>query len=110
MENKFIQKKNIIIEVVVLVMFLGLIYYAYNMVVKQETEISRSTVNEQLLGQNFIMFLKVVNQEGLSFKDISILQGELVNNLEDFREEINESSSRGRDNPFAPYATSRSTR
>lgn len=116
MENKintqqsFVGKNKIIIEVIVLVLFLGLIYYAYTTFSNQEVIISKSAVNEQLLGQNFSTFLKVVNQEGLSFKDISVLASDLVSNMEDFSETIGETTSRGRDNPFTPYATPRSTR
>lgn len=110
MQSFLIQKKTVIIEVAILVLFLGGMYYLYTTFSQGEATVSSPSANEQLLGQNFILFLKAVNQDRLSFKDISFMDSGLVQQLRDFSETIGVNDTRGRVDPFVPYAPTRSIR
>lgn len=110
MQSFFIQKKTIIIEAVVLIVFIFGIYYLYTNFSEGSTTVSSPAINEQLLGQNFVLFLKVVNQDRISFADANFMDSALVKQLRDFSEFIPVNDSRGRVDPFVPYASSRSLR
>lgn len=110
MQSFLVQKKTLIIEVAVLVVFLMGIYYLYTSFSQAETSVSQPQINEQLLGQNFVLFLKVINQDRISFQDTTFMQSELIMKLRDFSEVIGENETRGRVDPFVPYASSRSVR
>lgn len=110
MQSFFVQKKTVIIEAVVLILFLAGMYYVYTSFSQDETTTVDSQVNEQLLGQNFVMFLKVVNQDRISFRDVGFLDSSLVQQLRDFSEVIGINESRGRADPFSPYDSSRPIR
>ena len=58
MESFFVQKKTVIIEGLVLVLFLAGMYYLYTTFSEDTATVSTANVNEQLLGQNFVLFLK----------------------------------------------------
>jgi hypothetical protein len=108
MQSFLIQKKKLIIEILVLVVFLGGMYYLYTMFTAPQ-EVVETKMNEQLLGQNFVLFLKVINQDRLSFRN-DFMKASLVSQLRDFSETITENPSRGRADPFVPYASSRPLR
>jgi hypothetical protein len=110
MQSFLIQKKTVIIEVAILIAFLGGMYYLYTAFSEGSTTTSTASVNEQLLGQNFVLFLKAVNQDRLSFKDINFMDSELVRQLRDFSETIGINETRGRVDPFVPYASTRPLR
>ncbi len=110
MQSFFLQKKTLIIEVAVLIAFLGGMYYLYMSFSEDSTTTTPVAINEQLLGQNFVLFLKVVNQDRISFRDISFMDSALVSQLRDFSEVIDPTESRGRLDPFVPYASSRPLR
>lgn len=110
MQSFFIQKKTILIEAIILVAFLFGAYYLYTSFSQEETVTTTVSVNEQLLGQNFVLFLKAVNQDRISFRDINFMDSELVRQLRDFSETISITDSRGRVDPFVPYASSRPIR
>lgn len=107
MENLFVQKKKIIIEIAILVAFLAGIYFLYQMLSAGSGEVSRVQTNEQILGANFMLFLQA--QESLSFNTSSI-KAKIVNQLVDHSQIINPTDSRGRADPFSPYAATRSIR
>jgi flagellar basal body-associated protein FliL len=110
MQSFLIQKKTVIIEVAILIFFLGGMYYLYTMFSEGSATTSTPSVNEQLLGQNFVLFLKAVNQDRLSFKDITFMDSKLVRELRDFSETIGINDTRGRVDPFVPYAATRPLR
>ena len=97
-------------EVIVLIAFLGGMYYVYTIVSTESAVTVPSQANQQLLGQNFVLFLKAVNQERLSLQDPSFMNSELVKQLQDFSETILPESTRGRIDPFVPYASTRPIR
>lgn len=109
MPSFFVQKKKIILEAAILIAFLYGCYYVYSML-NQDTTTTTTSVNEQLLGQNFILFLKAVNKDRISFKDTNFLDNNLVKQLRDFSETISINDSRGRVDPFVPYASTRPLR
>jgi hypothetical protein len=105
----FSEKKSIIIEVIILCVFLGGMYYVYTSFTEQDPT-TTSAINEQLLGQNFTIFLKAVTKEQFALDKTAFLNSELVNQLQDFSETISPNTSRGRLDPFRPYDSSRSIR
>lgn len=105
----FVQKKTVIVETLVLVLFLVGIYYVYT-IFSEQAPISANSKNNQLLGQNLTLFLKAESQDKLSFDTSSFMSQPLISQLQDFTETILPASSRGRDDPFAPYAFTRSIR
>jgi hypothetical protein len=110
MQSFFVQKKTVIIEGLVLVLFLFGMYYLYTIFSEDTSTVSDAQVNEQLLGQNFVLFLKAVNQDRISFKDINFMDSSLVLQLRDFSETIGINDTRGRVDPFVPYASTRPLR
>jgi hypothetical protein len=85
-------------------------YYAYTLFSEGSATVSGSSVNEQLLGQNFVLFLKAVNQDKISFGGINFLDSEIVRRLQDHSEFIGINDTRGRVDPFVPYASTRPLR
>ena len=110
MQSFFVQKKTVIIEAAILILFLAGGYYLYSSFTQEEVSVTQTQFNEQLLGQNFVSFLKVVNQDKISFKNINFMNTPLVNQLRDFSEIIGINETRGRSDPFVPYASSRPIR
>lgn len=106
----FTQKKTVIIETLVLVVFLIVAYYAYSMFTEQSPTTTNATASEQLFGENLTLFLKAERQDKLSFDTASFINSPLISQLQDFSELILPAASRGRDDPFAPYAPTRSIR
>lgn len=105
-------KKSIIIELIVLVIFLVGMYFAYTSFVDTTPTVDVATpaLNQQLLGANFVIFLKAVSQNSLSLGDSSLMNTKLVKDLEDHSQVISENISRGRLDPFTSYASSRPLR
>lgn len=110
MQSFFTQKKTIIVEAVILIAFLFGMYYLYTMFSEDSATVTQTKINEQLLGQNFTLFLKLLNQDRISFRDAAFLNSELVKQLKDFSEIIDINETRGRVDPFTPYASPRSIR
>ena len=110
MQSFFVQKKTVIIEGAILVLFLFGMYYLYTSFSEGSATVSQTQINEQLLGQNFVLFLKVVNQDKISFRDTGFLDSDLVKQLRDFSEVIGTNETRGRVDPFVPHASSRPLR
>ena len=99
--NALTEKKNIIIEVVILCVVLGAMYFGYTLI-GEKSPTTAATTNTQLFGPNLTLLLKAVNQDNLSLKDVSFMNSELVSQLQDFSEVILPNETRGRDNPFVP--------
>lgn len=99
-------------EIVVLVAFLGGLFYLYTIFSEEEATVTASQVNPGLLGKNFTLFMKAVNEDKISFTagSADFMKSELVQNLQDFTKEIPETTERGRADPFVPYAFTRSIR
>lgn len=110
MQSFFIQKKTLIVEIVVLILFLGGIYYLYTLMSEGSSTTTDVQAGQQLLGQNFVLFLKAVNQDNISFSSADIMQSDLVQRLRDYSETISPTDMRGRADPFAPYAPTRPLR
>jgi hypothetical protein len=110
MQSFFVQKKTVIIEGVVLVLFLGGMFYLYTIFSEGSSTTTTTQVNEQLLGQNFVLFLKAVNEDKISFRDINFMDSALVQQLRDYSQTITINESRGRVDPYSPYASSRPLR
>ncbi|MEZ0208847.1 MAG: hypothetical protein ACAH17_01565 [Candidatus Paceibacterota bacterium] len=110
MQSFFVQKKTVIIEGLVLVLFLGGMYYLYTMFSEETATTTTTTINQQLLGQNFVLFLKAVNEDKISFSGINFMDSALVAQLRDYSQTIGINDSRGRVDPYSPYASSRSIR
>ncbi len=110
MQSFFVQKKTVIIEAAVLILFLFGAYYLYTSFSEGATSVSETKINEQLLGQNFVLFLKVVNTDRISFTDANFMDSALVRQLRDFSETISTNDTRGRVDPFVPYASTRPLR
>lgn len=94
------EKKNVIVEVIIICVFLGGMYYAYSVVSEQSPTITAAS-SEQLFGPNLTILIKAVNQEHLVLKDTSFMNSELVRQLHDYSESIKHASV-GRDDPFVP--------
>lgn len=109
-QQLFLQKKTLVIEMVVLVLFLVGMYYLFSSFSEPSTTTTQTQINQQLLGTNFVLFIKAVNQDKLSFKEMSFVNSPLVQQLQDFSVTIGPTESRGRLDPFTPYATSRPIR
>jgi hypothetical protein len=110
MQSFFVQKKTLLIEGVILIAFLGGMYYLYTSFSDSSATVTDVSGSQQLLGQNFVMFLKAVNEDKLSFSGTSFLTSKLVQELRDYSETIGINDSRGRVDPFVPYASSRPLR
>jgi hypothetical protein len=116
MQSFFIQKKTLIIEVLVLALFLGGSLYLYMALGGEETAtVTTASYNEQLLGQNSVLFLKTMNQDKISFtsSDLSLIRpssSPIVARLKDRTQTVDINPERGRNDPFAPYASSRPIR
>ncbi len=110
MQSFFIKKKTVIIEGAILILFLFGMYYLYTSFSEGSTTVSETKINEQLLGQNFVLFLKVVNQDRISFTDLNFINSALVRRMRDFSETISTNDTRGRLDPFVPYASTRPLR
>lgn len=100
--NILTEKKSIIIEVVVLCVFLGVMYYGYTIISEKPTT-TITSANKQLFGPNLTLLMKAVNEEHLVLNDLSFMDGEVVRQLKDFSEVILPNPTHGRDDPFSPY-------
>lgn len=98
----FTEKRNLIIEIVVICLFLGGMYYGYTFF-REQSPTTTNTTNNNLFGPNLTLLLKAVNEEHLVLKDVSFMNTELVRQLQDFSEVISPNPTRGRDDPFVPH-------
>ncbi|MDB5260618.1 MAG: hypothetical protein JWN37_849 [Candidatus Nomurabacteria bacterium] len=105
-----VQKKSLILEIVGVVIVIIVGYYIYGMFSENSATTTTVAANESLLGQNITLFLKSKTQDKISFKDVSFMNSTLVKSLVDHTEIIGETASRGRLDPFVPYASSRPLR
>lgn len=110
MQSFFITKKTLIMEVAALAIFLGGMYYLYTIFSVGSSTTTPSQMNEQLLGQNFVLFLKAVNEDKISFSGVNFMDSPLVKQLRDYSQTITINESRGRVDPFTPYASTRPVR
>lgn len=95
------EKRNIIIEVIILCVFLGAMYYGFTLISEKSTT-TKISANQKLFGPNLTLLIKAVNEDRIMLNDISFMKGELTRQLIDFSEKIEPVSKYGRDNPFAP--------
>ncbi len=95
------EKRNIIIEVIILCIFLGAMYYGYTLI-SEQSPTTNVSVNKQLFGPNITLLMKAVEEDKLVLNNISFMDSELVRQLKDFSEIITPNPTHGRDNPFAP--------
>lgn len=94
---------------VVFLVIAGIIYFYLQFSQKDAVTIPTST-DSQLLGQNFVVLVRAINEDKISFTQKSFMQSPLVERLQDFSEEISLTESRGRAEPFSPYASTGSIR
>ena len=107
--SNFTDKKTILIEVLILAAVLGAGYYGYTSFMTEDAT-KTVTINESLLGDNFVQFIAATKKDKISFKDRGFLTSVYVGQLQDFSEIISPNAVRGRLDPFLPYASSRSIR
>ncbi len=105
----FFIKNKIVAEAAIAIALVAGGYYGISLFMGSG-EITVVETNEQLLGQNFVLFLKAVNQDHVSLTDRSFLSNPLIAELQDFTEIIPPTTERGRADPFIPYASSRPLR
>jgi hypothetical protein len=110
--NIVAQKKTIIIEILILAVFLGGGYYAYTALFTGEVTTTEVVSSNAGLGPNFTTYMNAVAKDKISFKekDVSFLNSSLVRMLVDYSETISPNATRGRLDPFVPYASSRPLR
>ncbi len=104
------KQKTIIIEVFILIAVFAGGYYLYDRFILGETTTISVTGGDKLLSANFISFINVTSREKISFKDVSFMSSPLVEMLDDYSEVISPNATRGRLDPFLPYASSRPLR
>lgn len=103
------EKKTLIIEILI---FIGVLvggYYGYTSFFKEDS-VTTVTIDQSLLGSNFIQFMQATKDSKISFKDRTFLSGNYVKQLQDFSEIISPNATRGRLDPFLPYASTRPLR
>lgn len=105
-----VKQKTIIIEVLILVAVFGGAYYLYTYFQESITTTSQVSSGNELLGKNFVNFTNATTKDKVSFKEITFLKKELVEMLQDYSEIISPNATRGRLDPFLPYASSRPLR
>lgn len=99
--NALTEKKNIIIEVAVLCVFLGAMFYGYTLI-SEKSIVTTVSANQQLFGPNLTLLLKAVNEDHIVLNNISFMDGEIARQLKDFSEVISPNPKHGRANPFIP--------
>ncbi|MCX6756741.1 MAG: hypothetical protein NTW35_01115 [Candidatus Nomurabacteria bacterium] len=100
--NFLSEKKSIIIEITILCVFLGALYYGYTLI-SEQTPVTTENTSQQLYGPNFTMLFKVINEDRVVLGPLSFMDSSIARQLEDFSEVISPNPVRGRENPFAPY-------
>lgn len=108
--NLFPHKKSMLVEGAVVLLLIGGIIYFYLQFSQKEAVTIPANVDGQLLGQNFVVLVRAINEDRISFTQKSFMQSPLVERLQDFSEEILPTESRGRAEPFSPYASTGSIR
>lgn len=99
--NILTEKKNIILEVVVLCIFLGALFYGYTLI-SEKTPITTTSTTQPLFGPNMTLLFKAINEDNIVLNNRSFMTGQVARQLQDFSEVILPSVKRGRDNPFFP--------
>ena len=109
--NTIKEKRVIIIEIgVALVLLIGG-YYVVGLIQGDNGSMTvTKTANEHLLSQDFVVFLQMMNKKSINLKNTAFLDGSFVRELQNFTETINPTPTRGRLNPFIPYALTRPIR
>ena len=107
MQNFLIQKNNIIvIACAVLLLGVGGVYFY--LTTSDSSESSQTAVDTTLLKKDIKDYLSV--KDSISFEDVSFKKSPFFPVLKNNTEVIEMSPSRGRDNPFLPYAAPGSIR
>lgn len=110
-EDIFNGKKEIIIEFCVGILFVVGIYYVFNLVKTNSLPVT-TTVGSAGLNSNFSNVLQDLNKNTIDLSTTttaSLQNNKIFGQLKPYYKTISPSNSLGRDNPFAPYATTRSS-
>lgn len=99
--NILTEKKSILIEVIILCVFLGALFYGYTLI-SEKSPITTVSTTQPLFGPNMTLLLKALNEDHIVLNNRSFMTGQIARQLEDFSEVILPSIKRGRDNPFSP--------
>lgn len=92
-------------SIIGMILFGALGFYVIYLSKTDTTAVTTDVSSSQaLFSQEFVLFLQAVNKQNLSLKDTSFNDSYLVRNARNFTQEINPSLSRGRIDPFVPYA------
>lgn len=110
MQSFFLQKKTLIIEMLILLGLLYGMYYLYGKFSVPEVATVEAAPNTDLLGPNLVNFLKATKKDNINFNNISFMDSKEVSRLVDHSENITIAPSRGRLDPFVPYASTRPLR
>lgn len=103
------ERKILIIEVLVVIAVLYGCYYGYTALFASNTTASVG-LNEKSLGSNTLTFISKTRTANYAFKDKTFLSTPYVQKLRDYTEIILPNQTRGREDPFIPYAASRPLR
>ncbi len=100
---------KLVTDLIIGVVVLGLAYYGYTLFSSTDSSVSivdSGASMTQFLGPNLTTFSQMVTKDKVTFNYDFLNK---TSSFQDFTETINETSSRGRTNPFTPYASSRSS-
>lgn len=108
MQETFLTQKNAIIALVVVCILVGGGYYGYTFFTEDPLA-SSSELDTSSLDPNLVAFINAKNKINLKRKDITFLNpgfaADIYSTLIDHTETIPMTDSRGRPDPFIPYAT-----
>lgn len=104
------KKKTVFVEIMILAVFLGGMYYVYTQFSSPAITTVQSATVQPFMGANSTLLLNAIHQDKIDFKSVSFMDSDLVQELQDFSETISTSTYRGRLDPFTPYASSRPIR
>lgn len=106
--NKLInEKKTLIIEILIVIGVIVGGYFGYTSFFGNEPTVTTQMLDQSLLGANFIQYIQATNNSKITFKNRTFLTSEYVRQLQDFSEIISPNATRGRLDPFLPYASTR---
>lgn len=109
----FLEKNKILVSAVIgALIFIGLGYWFIFVFLKSDAGVTTTSpsTGTSLLPKNFVMISNALNKDKLSLKDKSFLDSYFIKHAKDFTTVAPTSTVRGRENPFAPYDFTRSSR
>ena len=110
-----LEKNKKKISLIVGVIFI--VFFAFYIIkgVTEEVKTARTNASSKdsilsEVSKDFILFLVLTQKDKISFEDASFKESYFYRNAVDYTQLIRQSASRGRPDPFIPYAITGSTR